>query len=298
LTPGDEVLTLDDMTEMVRAAGLRGFHALVRRLGGNPAALLRRQRIATDLSNEEALLPAPSVVRLLEDAASALACPDSGLQLAQSQDIGILGPVAVAIQNAPTIGEALQAASRFLFVHNEGLSFKAVCVRHDEAESAELRYEIQTPRPALARQSFDLMLAGGHLILTLLGGERYRLDAVHLPHKPVAPPSVYWRYFGVKVRFEWPTASLVVSRALFDAPLPRADETLRGLATSFLESNFDRTRMSVLLRVRLELRKSLGVSNAGLALRDRTYFAHASFNPAMRFQTGASVRWSTRSATK
>jgi Arabinose-binding domain of AraC transcription regulator, N-term len=133
-----------------------------------------------------------------------------------------------------------------------------MCVRPDEAESAELRYEIQTPRPALARQSFDLMLAGGHLILTLLGGESYRLDAVHLPHKPVAPPSVYWRYFGVKVRFERPTASLVVSRALFDAPLPRADETLRGLATSFLESNFDRTRMSVLPRVRLELRKSLG----------------------------------------
>lgn len=252
------------MTDVVRAAGLRGFPELVRKLGGDPEVLLRRHRVPTALSDEDALLPAHKLVRLLEDAAHALNCPDFGLQLAQTQDISILGPVAVAIQNSPTIGEALQIASRYLFVHNQGLSFNPVFGRHAQADLAELRYEVLTAGLPPARQSFDLMIGGGHRFMSLLGGDRYRLMAAHLPHSPIAPASVYQRFFGVKVLFDQPTASLVVSRDMFDAPLPQANATLRGLATSYLETNFNAKRKSVLPRVRLAIRGALGTPQVGL----------------------------------
>ena len=77
-----------------------------------PAALPLTQRLPPLLDNEDALLPVAKLVRLLEDAARTLGVPDFGLRVAQAQDISVLGPVAVAIQNSPTVGEALQVASR------------------------------------------------------------------------------------------------------------------------------------------------------------------------------------------
>ncbi|MEO7729950.1 MAG: AraC family transcriptional regulator [Kofleriaceae bacterium] len=251
------------MPEMVRAAGLRGFHALVTQLGGDPEALLRRHRVPV-APDEDVLVPVRKIVRLLEDSARALGCRDFGLRLAATQDISILGPVAVAIQNSPTFGEALRVASRYLFVHNQAMSFTPVLDGLADRRHAELRYAVPTPGLAPARQSFDLMMGGGHRILTVLGGRHYRPVAVHLSHAALAAPAVYRRYFGVPVLFEQPTARLIVSRALFDAPVPQANETLRNLATSYLDQHFDRSPNSVLPRVRMAIRRALGTPQAGL----------------------------------
>lgn len=264
LTTGDEVLTLGDMTDMVRAAGLRGFHALVSRLGGDPAALLRRHGLPTTLDDEELLLPVSKLVRLLENSAQVLECPDFGLQLAQAQDISILGPVAVAIQNSPTIGEALQVASRYLFVHNQAMSFAPVFDSLPDANLVELRYTVEANGLPPARQSFDVMMGGGHRFLTLLGGEHYHLMAAHLPHSPRARPAVYERYFGVKVQFKQTNAALIITRDLFDAPLPQANATLRGLATSYLEQNFGKTRKALVPRVRMAAKRALGSPQCSL----------------------------------
>lgn len=255
---------MHDMTDMVRIAGLRGFDALVCQLRGDPAALLRRHHMPTRLDDEDVLVSARNVAQLLEDSAQRLRCPDFGLRLAQAQDIGILGPVAVAIQNEPTVGKALQTASDYLFVHNQGVAFTPFMGRYADADIAELRYEVPITVARAARQSIDLMLGGGHRILTLLCGDRYQLRAVNLPHSPKASRLVYQRYFGVTVRFDQPTASLVVPRALFDAPLPQANETLHRLAISYLQQNFDETHKSVLPRVRIAVRGALGTPFSGL----------------------------------
>ncbi|MDM0044433.1 AraC family transcriptional regulator ligand-binding domain-containing protein [Variovorax dokdonensis] len=253
------------MSDSVRAASLRGFDELVRSLGGDPLALLRSQRLpAAALVDEELLLPAHNLTRLLQASARVLGCADFGLRLAQAQDIGILGPVAVAIQNAPTLGEAMRIASRYLYVHNQGLAITLVPDGRAVAGLAELRYEMPAIYLPASHQSFELMLCGGHRFLAALGGDHYRLEAVHLPHAPLATPAAYRRAFGLMPHFNQPTASLVVPRRLFDAPLRQANPTLRNLATHYLESNFIAPRQSLLARVRLALTRTLGTSQCGL----------------------------------
>ena len=52
---------------MVRASGLRGYVALMRELGCDPAPLLRRHRISREtLDDDEALIPMRAAARLLE----------------------------------------------------------------------------------------------------------------------------------------------------------------------------------------------------------------------------------------
>jgi len=282
LTLPDDSLTLRDMTVVVRAAALRGFAALVKRLGGDAGALLRRHHLSrASLDDEETLIPLRALISLLEDSARSLNCPDLGLQLAMAQDVSILGPLAVALQHSPSVGEALALSSRYLFLHSNGIAFTIVLEDPPGPGLAQLRFEIALSESMPARQAFDLGLAVSHRMFGMLVGDAYRLKAVHLPHTPVAPRSTYRSFFAAPVRFDQPHAALVVPRALFEAPLPASNETLRLLATSFLDAHYAVPGASVGPRVRLALTRSLGAVPCGiepiaaaLAMHPRTLQRH------------------------
>lgn len=251
------------MAETVRAASLRGFLALVGQLGGDGRALLEAHGLTLNLSDEERLLPARQVGQLLEATAAALQCPDFGLRLAQFQDIGVLGPIAIAIQNARTVQEALDVVSKYMFVHYDGMSISPVAHADDPGRIA-LCYGFGTDSLAVPRQSIDLVLAGGHRILTLLGADNYRLHEVRLPYAPIAPLSAYQRIFGAPASFRRSEAALVVPGALMDAPLPYASEAMRAMAADYLQKNFGAGRDDLAARVRMAIAVGLANANTGL----------------------------------
>jgi hypothetical protein len=120
LTLRDNYLTLDDMS-YIRSAGLRGFAGLVAEHGGDAEAMARRARLPVQaLHDDELLVEDVALARVLELAAAELDLPDLGLRLAERQDLAMLGPLAVAIQNSPTLGDALACSARYLFVHARG----------------------------------------------------------------------------------------------------------------------------------------------------------------------------------
>lgn len=253
LTVRDNALTLRDMTAMTRAGALRGFPALVRALGGDADALLRRHRLsARTLANEDALIPSRAGIRLLEDAAQALDCPDFGLRLAKVQDISTLGPLAVAIRHARTVREAAASASRYIVVQGTGIAFTLLADETDRA-FAQFRFDHAEPGAASRRQSDDLALGLIHRIIGLPFGGRYPLDRVSLPHAPLAPAAAYARFFGAPVRFGAAYAALRVPARFLDEPLPDSNETLRTLAMSYLEGHFADRRHPLSARVRLAL---------------------------------------------
>lgn len=246
---------------MVRASGLRGYGALMRQLKADPADMLRRYRIAPELlEDDDALLPLRSAVHMLEASAVATSCPDFGLRLAYSQDISVLGPLAIAMQNAPTVASAMDYASRYLFVHSPGL---VLTVQGDSAVvpgSAELRFEIPLARQPVQRQTMDLCLGDVHRMLQLLAGDRYLLHAVTLPHTPIAPLAAYRRFFGAPVRVAQSHAGLHIARSTLEASLSTVNDALRQIAVDYLSLHFRDPGQTISSRVRQAFRRTLGTT--------------------------------------
>ena len=243
---------------MVRASGLRGYMTLMRQLGADPQPALRRHRIAPEsLQDEDALIPMRAVMQLLEASAALTGCPDFGLRLSQHRDIGLLGPLAIAIQNAPTVAQAVDYCIRYLFMHAPGLAISV----HDSSpfakNSAELRIELQLERLPPQRQAIDLCLGDLHHALKLLAGDRYRLRATSLPHEALAPRSVYARFFGAPIHFAQAHAGLHIARSTLEVHLPSVNESLRQIAVDYL-SRLEAPGQSLTSRVRQALRHTLG----------------------------------------
>lgn len=250
--------------------------------GADPASLLRRYRIpSASLGDDDALLSLRSCVYLLEASAVETSCSNFGLRLSRGQDISVLGPLGIVLQNAPTVKQAWDYVSRHLFVHSPGL----VLGIHDDSAmiegAAEMTIEIHLARLPAQRQTIDLCLADMHHITRLLAGRQYQLCAVTLPHTPVAPLSVYERFFGAPVFIEQPHAALHVSRETLRADLQGANPELRKITEGYLARHFRIPGESVSARVRLALRHILGTPQASksdvaalLAMHPRTLQRH------------------------
>lgn len=248
---------------MVRASGARGYRELMRSLGHDPARLLRRCRIpARSLDDDDALLPLRSTVQLLELSAAETNTPDFGLRMSRSQDISVLGPLAIVLRNAPTVKSALDYASRYLFVHSPGIVLSV----HDDSsvirDGAEVSIEVRVDGGAPRRQTVDLCLADLHHISLLLAGSHYDLRAVTLPHTPLAPLSVYRQFFGAPVIANQPRAGLHVSRGTMQSNLKAVDHSLRQIAVDYLATHFRSPDQALAERVRQMLRRTLGTTQA------------------------------------
>lgn len=245
----------------MRSAGMRGFGAVVRAHGGNAEALAERYSVPLEaLEQDDILVSGTAMARLLEGAARELPCPDLGLQMAQYQDIGILGPLAVAVENSPTVGAALECASRFLFVHSPVLSFNIVDDPQNRPGVVGLQYGAADNGAPPPRQGADVGLAFAHRMIRFLAGGSYGLLSVHLPHSPLAPRSRYLEVFGADVDFQRLNALLRVPRSTLATPLTGVDETLREIAVNYLLTRFAEPGHRIAPQVRLAIERSLRTS--------------------------------------
>ena len=266
------------MTAMVRASGIRGYATVMRGLGADPLPLLHRYRIPPEaLDDEETLLSLRAVTYLLEASSAETGCADLGLRIAQTQDIGILGPLGVVIQNAATPEDALRYASRYLFTHSPGMS---LTINHPSPlidGAFEIVFEIRLSGHPVQRQNIDLCLGTMHRNTRLLLGQQYRLKAVTLPHAPIAPLSTYRRFFGAPVIANQERAALHPDSATWPTSLQGGNPALRQITEDYLSRHFRVPGDSVSSRVRLALRGMLGTPQANkvdiaamLAIHPRT----------------------------
>ncbi len=247
------------MTAMVRAAGLMGYPALMRSLGVDPLPLLRRYHIAAaQLQDEDALVSLRDGIELLEASAAAARCDDLGLRMAQVQGINTLGALAVAMQHSPTVADALQCASRHLYVHSAGMVFSVLPHSTLVAGAAELRFELVLPHPPVLRQVTDQSIGTLHRILQFLARDQYVLKAVSLPHRPLAPLTTYRAFFGAPVRVDQPYAGLHVDAQTLAVRLQAVNEPLRRMAMDYLAQQFGEPGQTLATRVRIAIRRTLG----------------------------------------
>lgn len=246
------------MGQMIRAASLRGFVPLVEQLGGDADALLGRFGFSRELiAADDELVPITAHDQMLDTAADVLDCPDLGLRLAERQDLGVLGPLAVAIESSSTVADALACASRFLFVHSPALSIQVEDDPWGAAGVVALTYRKNLHESPYSPQAMELGLGLFHLVARVLIGLETRVRSVEVPHAPLSPVVRYTDYFGTDVKFDRPTGALRVERALLDRNFATANETIRRVAVDYLAGHFTDPGEQVAGRVRRVLSESL-----------------------------------------
>ncbi|MEQ4499388.1 AraC family transcriptional regulator [Nocardioides kribbensis] len=247
---------------VIRSAGLRGFRAVVEELGGDADDLARRARLdPAALDADDLLVPDLAMAGVLELAAHELDRPDLGLRVAARQDLSLLGPLALAIENSPTVAEAMECTSRYLFVHAPAMRISLEPDPDGVRGVEALRYDVTPPGVDPPRQGTDLSLGSLHRSIRSLAGGGYGLRTVDLPGRPVAPRAAYEDFFGARVRFGRPAALLRLPSSLGALPLAGRDESVRRMALDFLDRQAPVDGDRVAPRVRGAVDQLLGTAS-------------------------------------
>jgi AraC-type transcriptional regulator len=141
--------------ELVRAASLTGYFAVAGELQLNVTQLLRRAGLSrTMMSDPEQMLPARSVVHLLEDSADAAGCMTFGLRMAEYRQLSDLGLVSLLIVHQPTLGDALDVLSEYRNRINSNLTLQV----ETHGDTVILSEHFSLNPPMISRQANDLAL--------------------------------------------------------------------------------------------------------------------------------------------
>ncbi|MFF0156900.1 AraC family transcriptional regulator [Streptomyces sp. NPDC005263] len=251
----------------IRAAAIRGIDRLIDQLGGDGAGLLAEFGVSPgDLDSDHGLLPTVTAGRILRRATKELDCPDLGLRLAAYQDMSMLGPLALAVGNCDTVGEGLDCASRFLFVHNQGIHMSRADDPERYAGVGAVEYRMLHPDIPYEPQTIDAGLGLLHRnLITMSGG--YELLGVYLPHPPLTDESVYTKFFGAPVHFDTGRALLRVPTKLFAQPMSTpVNPELRRMVVEYLEAHYTDPREGLAPTVRSAVSRALGTFPARIDL--------------------------------
>ena len=248
------------MTALVRASGLRGYANLVESMGGDARRLSLDCGVDPEiLGDDEALIPYRQVIHLAEHSATVLDVPDFGLRLAAIQDVGILGPLAVAIQNASTVEQALRCAAAYIFLQSSALRLEI----EDQGRETRIGIAINLgnmPHWGM-RQAEDMAIALVHQTLLMLAGDAYHLLRVEHPHDPLSSKSVYETYFRAPVKFGCSINSVYIRSSTLNVPLSARSAQLYEAAISYLDVQVPTADGLVTTRVETAIRRTLGTDS-------------------------------------
>ena len=110
------------------------------------------------LEDGELLMNISTVGALLEHCAEVTDCPDFSLRLAAAQDLSLAGALALFLQTASTLGEALLEVCQYQHVHHA----KPVIWRLQDQGSAvtyDVHIDLEGLTPPQHRLAVDLALA-------------------------------------------------------------------------------------------------------------------------------------------
>jgi AraC-like DNA-binding protein len=107
---------------LVRSGSIEGYEKLTRRLGGNPIELLEAVGLTSaQLRNPNNYISYSKMAELMELSADRCEEPFFGLLLSQYQSSSILGDMTLSAFRQPTLQDALDNVSQYLYLHAMGV---------------------------------------------------------------------------------------------------------------------------------------------------------------------------------
>lgn len=124
---------------LVRSGAIDGYEKLVKKLGGNPIALLNQVGLTSaQLRNPNNYISYSKMADVLEITAETCDEPYFGLLLAQHQNSSILGDMTISTFQQPTLREALENVGQYLYLHARG----AHLAQEQQGESTVIKLTI------------------------------------------------------------------------------------------------------------------------------------------------------------
>lgn len=247
----------------------------VQELGGEAELYLRMGGVDPALlADPDAYVPFISVVRTLEIAALALNMPDFGMQLGLRQELGITGPLAIAVANSATAREGIACASRFVRFHNRAQRLAL--------EPAAPGMEIVVHNTVMEQhvphiQHGERVVAFLYNLMRRFCADDRVVEEVWFTHQPLAPLRAYRDVFGVLPRFGQAKSGVVAPSAKLDVERSGRSAFVRDLAIAHLEqvSPSDSTPVTDRVRTALDLMMQSGDGSQievarALGLHERT----------------------------
>ena len=221
------------MRDVIRASALDGYSELFRELGGTPEPILAAAHLRPELlGSTEAFIPYRSMIKVIEQAAAELECPDFSMRLASRQSIQIMGPIALIARHSSTVRSALEGIAKYLSSFTDAARFDI----NDDAEGhTMLRFDVLVPGVSSHAQMNQLTLGVALGILRLLMGGGSYLVLVSVPHARPAHADLYESFFNCRVRFDSEYAGVLLRTASLERRLSSHDPYVREHVARFLD---------------------------------------------------------------
>nr|WP_247441962.1 AraC family transcriptional regulator [Bradyrhizobium sp. CW7] len=186
------------MTDLIRSAGLSYYPEVARSVGLDPKHMMRKVRLPLAcLDKPDTPIAVTGLRRLLELSAEASGAEDFGLRLAERGGLTNFGAVGLIVREQATVGEAIEAFSRFIPIHHDGMKLDVTRNKQTVTVTQHLRGR----QPTAPRQSIDMALGSVHRIIQSLFGSDWRPQEVHLHYPPPLDRKRYREFYGCRVTF-------------------------------------------------------------------------------------------------
>lgn len=240
---------------------MAGFAELVCELGGDPDVLLHDAGLGRDaLGDPELMISLHDVAQLMESAARQTATPTFGLRHGALHSPEMLGVLAVAIQNAATVDEAVRTASRYLFMHSPAYELVLENPSRQLPGCVTLRFDAGFEGPVPQRQLIDGCLASIYRILGVLLVGKVPLRAVSIPHTPTGRQADYRSHFAAPVFFAQPYPALHLDDGVLARNMGPVKPLLREQAIAYIKVRHPPAGPRVTDSVRSALKSTVGAT--------------------------------------
>jgi len=221
------------MTDLIRSAGLSYYPDVARSVGLDPKQMMRKVRLPLAcLDKPDTPIAVASLRRLLELSAEASGAEDFGLRLAERGGLTNFGAVGLIVREQATVGEAIEAFSRFIHVHHDGM--KLDITRNKQTVTVTLH--LRGRQPSAPRQSIDMALGSIHRIIQSLFGSDWRPLEVHLHYPPPRDRKRYRDFFGCHVAFNADGDAILLSAHDMERRIPNAHPLIASYLRKRIEA--------------------------------------------------------------
>ncbi|MBR1159467.1 AraC family transcriptional regulator [Bradyrhizobium elkanii] len=219
-------------TKLFRAAILTGYGDVANSLGLDARRLLRRFGLhGLDLDDANLLIPASSVVELLEHSATAAGVDDFGLRMAAKRSLAHLGPIGLVAREEPTLRQAIKLFERHFRLHSETL----ILHLEDHGDVASLGVQLMLTTEGRVRQVAETIVGTVFRTVSALAGNSWTPEAVSFSHPPPRGHTIHGSFFKTRPLFDNAFDGLVIRRDDLSAPIPAADPEMARYIRQYLD---------------------------------------------------------------